>query len=112
VKHSLIFDKSIPASDQALPAILSAVTFWHYIRTVVVSRIMKIFKHPKKIHFILATLLVLNVVAFFTVSAITQRSDKEVNIHSVEDNAEAYMDSGLDVLNWSYTLIRYFRHPG
>ena len=73
---------------------------------------MKIIKHPKKIHYILATLFVLNVAAFFTVSAITQNVQQEVSAQSMEDESETYMDSGLEVLNWSYTLIRYFRHPG
>ena len=71
---------------------------------------MKITKHPKKIHIILATLLVLNVAAFFTASAITSHSGNEIHMEAASD--DSYMDSGLEVLNWSYTMLQYFRHQG
>lgn len=66
----------------------------------------------KKVHLILTALLLLNIVAYFTVSAFSEQAKQEVSATEVVSDQEAYFHSGVKVLNWSYSMLQYFRHKG
>ena len=89
-----------------------SVTFWHYIRIVVIEELMKVHFNIKKVHIILTALIILNIVAYFTVSAFSKQAQQEVSDTQVITEQESYFHSGVKVLSWSYNMIQYFRHKG
>lgn len=66
----------------------------------------------KKVHLILTTLLVLNILAYFTISSFNRQIKSEISGTEVRSESETYIQSGVKVLSWSYNMIQYFRHKG
>jgi len=70
---------------------------------------MQRLKKINKSTIVIIVLVVLNVVAFSAISTgINHTKDEVAQISSTPDN-NSYFKSGVNVLNWSYTLIKYFR---
>jgi len=58
---------------------------------------------------IIVALFVCNILAFSLVSKGAKKSE-EISIGVIMDaESNAYFKSGVNVLNWSYTLLKYFR---
>ncbi len=66
----------------------------------------------KKVHVIIAALLILNIAAYFTVSTFSKQAEEEISSTQRITEAESYFHSGVKVLNWSYSMLQYFRHSG
>lgn len=73
---------------------------------------MKVKFTLKRVHVILAALLLLNVVAYLTVSSFSKQAKQEISTEQKISEAESYFHSGVKVLNWSYSMLQYFRHRG
>ena len=71
---------------------------------------MKLPIQIKKVHLIITALLFLNVAAFLTVSTLSKQTQEEVSTAKTLSEAESYFQSGVKVLNWGYSMLRYFRH--
>jgi hypothetical protein len=89
-------------------------TFSVYIRSVIkrfqsANFMIKKLKSIKKSNLVLLVLVLLNVVAFTVVSSgIKHKTQTTETIASNNDN-NTYFKSGVNVLDWSYTLLRYFK---
>ncbi len=69
-------------------------------------RRMKTIRKPT---IVILALIVLNVLLFMAVSSnIKEHYPSTSDISTVNDN-NTYFKSGVNVLDWSYTLLRYFR---
>lgn len=69
-------------------------------------RRMKTIRKPT---IVILALIVLNVLLFLAVSSnIKEHYPSTSDISTVNDN-NTYFKSGVNVLDWSYTLLRYFR---
>jgi hypothetical protein len=66
-------------------------------------------KKIKKSTLVILVLLFLNLVLFYTVASnIKAQHPTTDTITTVNDN-NTYFKAGVNVLDWSYTLLRYFR---
>ena len=66
-------------------------------------------KAIKKSNLVIIVLVLLNVVAFTVVSSgIKYKSHSIETMASNHDN-NTYFKSGVNMLDWSYTLLRYFK---
>lgn len=66
-------------------------------------------KHIKKSSVIIAVLLFLNVLLFYSLSSKIKTTYPTTDtITTVNDN-NTYFKAGVNVLDWSYRLLRYFR---
>ncbi|MGB0851238.1 MAG: hypothetical protein ACPGTP_08315 [Bacteroidia bacterium] len=66
-------------------------------------------KSIKKSTIVLMVLLVLNILTFYAVSSrIKHNYPSTDQISTVSDN-NTYFKAGVNVLDWSYTLLKYFR---
>ncbi len=70
---------------------------------------MKRLKTISKSTLIIITLLVLNIVVFSAISSGIKHTEEEVAEMSTSTESNTYFKSGVNVLNWSYTLLKYFR---
>jgi len=69
----------------------------------------RIFKKVKKSTLVIIALVLLNLLTFSVLSSsIRTHFPTTENVFTPEDN-NTYFKSGTDVLDWSYTLLRYFR---
>lgn len=73
---------------------------------------MKVKFTLKRVHVILAALFLLNIVAYLTVSNFSKQAKQEISSEQKISEAESYFHSGVKVLNWSYSMLQYFRHRG
>jgi hypothetical protein len=85
-----------------------------YIRSIIkrfqsANFMIKKLKSIKKSNLVLLVLVLLNVVVFTVVfSGIKHKTQTTETIASNNDN-NTYFKSGVNVLDWSYTLLRYFK---
>ena len=100
--------------DVSYVTVFRGETFSVYIRSVIkrfqsANFMIKKLKSIKKSNLVLLVLVVLNVVAFTAVSSgIKHKTQITETIASNNDN-NTYFKSGVNVLDWSYTLLRYFK---
>ena len=85
-------------------------TFWHYIRRVVNSMtIMQKLRKIGKPTLVIVALLLLNIGAFSILSTGIKQNQEDVAQISTTTESNTYFKSGVDVLSWSYTLLKYLR---
>jgi|TARA_B110000503_G_scaffold107575_1_gene160751 hypothetical protein len=67
-------------------------------------------KFIPKSTFIIVALVVLNIVAFLAVSSGISIKDKHRTTDNITTNVDDnnYFKTGVNVLDWSYALLRYF----
>ncbi|NNJ55389.1 MAG: hypothetical protein HKP14_04635 [Bacteroidia bacterium] len=58
---------------------------------------------------VIIALLILNVGAFSILSSGIKHNQEDVAEMSTTTESSTYFKSGVDVLSWSYTLLKYFR---
>ena len=70
---------------------------------------MQRFKKISKTTAVIIALFILNVVAFSVVNSRVKHT-KEVVAESISNpDTHSYFKSGVNILSWSYTLLKYFR---
>ena len=67
------------------------------------------FKNIKKSTIVILVLLMLNVVFFYTVSSNIKTQYPTTDVITTVNDNNTYFKAGVNVLDWSYTLLRYFR---
>ncbi|PCJ65503.1 MAG: hypothetical protein COA58_08825 [Bacteroidetes bacterium] len=65
-------------------------------------------KSIKKSTLVLISLVVLNVGAFFAVSSGIKHNHRTTDTITTNNDNNTYFKAGINVLDWSYTLLRYF----
>jgi Na+/H+ antiporter NhaC len=70
---------------------------------------MKLIKKISKPTLIIITLFLLNLVVFAMLSSNIKKQDNVVTEMTTSQESKTYFKSGVDVLNWSYTLYKYFK---
>jgi hypothetical protein len=70
---------------------------------------MQRLKNISKATLVIIVLIVLNIVAFSAISTRISHTKEEVAEISSNPDNNSYFKSGVNVLNWSYTLLKYFR---
>lgn len=88
---------------------MSAVTFWHYIRIIPRKNYLMKVKKISKPTLVILSLVTLNLVVLGFVSNGIKHSKVEAEQVSATTQSNAYFKSGVEVLNWSYTLLKYFK---
>ena len=58
---------------------------------------------------VILALLILNIGAYSILSSGIKQNKDEVAQMSTTTDSNTYFKSGVDVLSWSYTLLKYFR---
>lgn len=70
---------------------------------------MKKLKNISRKSIIIVALVFLNLVAFSLVSNGVKQTKHEAETISATTETNTYFKSGVDVLSWSYTLLKYFK---
>lgn len=70
---------------------------------------MQKLKKSSKPIFVIVALIVCNVLAYSFVSNGAKKSEAVSVGITMEPESNSYFKSGVNVLNWSYTLLKYFR---
>lgn len=71
--------------------------------------IMQKLKKIGKPTLVILALLLLNIGAYSILSSGIKQNQDDVAQLSTTTESSAYFKSGVDVLSWSYTLLKYFR---
>ena len=66
-------------------------------------------KSIKKSTLVILTLIVLNIVAFTLLSSNIKQNYRTTDAISTSVENNNYFKAGVNVLDWSYSLLRYFR---
>jgi len=66
-------------------------------------------KSIKKSTLVILTLIVLNIVAFTLLSSNIKQNYRTTDTISTSVENNNYFKAGVNVLDWSYSLLRYFR---
>lgn len=66
-------------------------------------------KSIKKSTLVIVTLVVLNILAFTLLSSNIRHNYRTTDTISTSVGNDNYFKAGVSVLDWSYTLLRYFR---
>jgi hypothetical protein len=66
-------------------------------------------KSIKKSTLVILALLVLNITAFILLSSDIKHNYRTTDSISTSVENNNYFKTGVNVLDWSYTLLRYFR---
>ncbi len=66
-------------------------------------------KSIKKSTLVILALLVLNITAFILLSSDIRHNYRTTDTISTSVGNDNYFKAGVNVLDWSYTLLRYFR---
>ena len=95
-------------------AIFRGETFSLYIRSIIkrfqsANFMIKKLKSIKKSNLVLLVLVLLNVVAFTVVSSGIKHKTQTIETIASNNDNNTYFKSGVNMLDWSYTLLRYFK---
>jgi hypothetical protein len=66
-------------------------------------------KKSSKPILVIIALIVCNILTFSVVSKEAKKSEAVSVGISMDTESNSYFKSGVNVLNWSYTLLKYFR---
>ncbi len=66
-------------------------------------------KSIKKSNLVILALLMLNITAFILLSSDIRHNYRTTDTISTSVGNDNYFKAGVNVLDWSYTLLRYFR---
>lgn len=69
---------------------------------------MKRLKNISKTGLVIAALLLLNLGVFTAVRSSVSELELDTHQMTTQNDDNSYFKSGVDVLNWTYTLYRYF----